>query len=170
MKVPYYYSIFQKKYKAGPARKDGNDFVNLTSLLDVLIILLFFLLMSYNPTEFEINADKDINTPFSESLDFGKLATVVQVKPNLDIFLEKEKIGNLSSDDDIAMMQSKFASAFESQKQKFASKKIDPKNVANINFIMDGKVQYEYMEKIMLVAAQSGFENYKFIVRSKPKK
>lgn len=151
--------------------KKGDDaFLNLTSLMDVLMILLFFLLMSYNPTELEISPLDGIVMPQSDSLDMGAGATVVQVNTTLDIFIEKDRIGNLGNEEDMALLSKRLAEVFAINKEKLLRK--DPKKTSykNINFILDGKVAYENLEKIMTASAQSGFENYKFMVVARKKK
>lgn len=169
MRVPYYYSIYQKKYKYADDKHNGVDNLNLTSLLDVLIILLFFLLMSYNPTELEFNAMSGINPPYSDSLEMGSMVTVIQVRPNLDVYLEKENLGNLGNSDSEEAIATKLATAFKAQEEKY-SKKSNKQNAKAVNFIIDGKIKYEHMERIMLLAAQTGFDSYKFLVRAKSTK
>ncbi|MDH4466783.1 MAG: biopolymer transporter ExbD [Bacteriovoracaceae bacterium] len=169
MSEHYQLSIYQKKYKK-PVSSQDVDEVNLTSLLDVLIILLFFLLMSYNPSVLSIDPLKNVNPPFSESLEMGKEAIIIQVSSDKEVFLEKRKLGNLDSQRDEEALESVFKKEFELQKQKFL-KKFGAKDEQHksINFILDGNLKYEQMEKLMLIASKSGFDNYKFVVRSKSK-
>jgi biopolymer transport protein ExbD len=55
--------------------------LDITSLLDILVIMLVFLLKSYNSTGIVLNVPKDISLPSSNSQDLSTSGVVVQVSP-----------------------------------------------------------------------------------------
>ncbi len=167
MRPHYKLSIYQKKYKTPQTTLEVEE-LNLTSLMDVLIILLFFLLMSYNPSVLEINTPEGVNPPFSESLELGTDAVIFQVNVDKDVYYGKDVIGNVENEADDAKIVEILTKAFEEQKARFV-KKYGEKTEAykNINYILDSKLTYGAMEQIMRLSSMAGFDNYKFVVRSK---
>ena len=53
--------------------------IDITSLLDILVILLVFLLKSYNSSGVVFNVPKDISLPRSESKTINNAGVIVQV-------------------------------------------------------------------------------------------
>ena len=167
MRPFYKLSIYQKKYKTPAASLEVEE-LNLTSLMDVLIILLFFLLMSYNPSVLEINTPDGVNPPFSTSLEMGVDAVIFQVNSNKELYFGQEMLGNIENDADKDKIEASFKKAFEVQKARFIKSKGEKTDAyKNVNFILDSKINFGTMEQLMLVASIAGFDNYKFVVRSK---
>lgn len=169
MRVPYYETIYTKKYRNGNSSNTFED-VDITSLLDILVILLFFLLLHYNPTDLEVNANQDVTPPVSESLDYGSLAVIVQVNKDQEVYFEIEKnpVGKINQPEDVSKIKNRLQSEFESQKKRFSQKKGElAQNFKNINFILDQELTYSQMEKLMVWSSKVGFENFKFIVKAK---
>lgn len=169
MRPHYKLSIYQKKYKTPEATLEVEE-LNLTALMDVLIILLFFLLMSYNPSVLDINTPQGLNPPFSESLELGVDAVIFQVDNNKDVYYGQDIIGNVENEADDQKVVDIMTQAFEEQKAKFV-RKYGEKTEAhkNVNFILDGKLNYGAMEQMMRLSSMAGFDSYKFVVRSKGK-
>ena len=63
------------------AKKEPID-LDITSLLDILVIMLVFLLKSYNATGIILNVPDDIKLPTSASSDINTQGVVVQVSEN----------------------------------------------------------------------------------------
>lgn len=167
MRPNYKLSIYQKKYKTPTVSLEVED-LNLTSLMDVLIILLFFLLMSYNPSVLEINTPEGVNPPFSESLELGVDAAIFQVNADKDVYYGKDIIGNVENEADDRRIVDVLTKAFEEQKTRFVRKHGEKTELyKNINFILDSKLTYAAMEQLMRLSSMAGFDNYRFVVRSK---
>ena len=60
------------------SKKEPLD-LDITSLLDVLVILLVFLLKSYNASDLKLNLVKDLVVPNSDARTLGHHAVIVQV-------------------------------------------------------------------------------------------
>ena len=169
MRVPYYESIYTKKYRYGKGNAPMED-VDITSLLDILVILLFFLLLHYNPTDLEINTKSEITPPVSDSLDYGSLSVIVQVNKDQEVYFEIEKnfVGKMNVLEDVSKIKQRLLTEFSSQKARFLQKKGElAQNYKNINFILDQELTYSQMEKLMVWSSKAGFENFKFIVKAK---
>jgi len=148
MRVPYYETIYTKKYRNSKGNGTIEE-VDITSLLDILVILLFFLLLHYNPTDLEINTKQEITPPVSESLDYGSLAVIVQVSKDQEVFFETEKVaaGNMDTAEDIKKIKQRLQLEFANQKKRFLQKKGElAQNYKNINFILDQELTYAQME------------------------
>ena len=81
-----------KSLKKKFSRKTRSSFdVDITSLLDILIILLFFLLKNYNTTGVLQSIPKEIALPFSESRTPSFNGILVQASKN-SIWVDEKKI------------------------------------------------------------------------------
>jgi biopolymer transport protein ExbD len=79
------------------ARKRSNEQidVDITSLLDILTILLVFLLMSYNASDLTLDLTKNLEMADSNAQELTKFAPVLQVNKNAVVFLNNKEIGRL---------------------------------------------------------------------------
>ena len=55
--------------------------IDITSLLDILVIMLVFLLKSYNSSGVVLNVPKNLKLPTSESQNINTYGVIVQVSP-----------------------------------------------------------------------------------------
>jgi biopolymer transport protein ExbD len=155
--------------------KKGIIDVDITSLLDILVILLVFLLKSYNSSGIVIDVPEGITLPTSESQSYNNPGILIQVskdkiwvdskmvldsqnapKPLYDhgnrriIPLYNELVKKKESIQAIAR-QTKEATPFSG----FA------------NLVIDKTTKYSYMKQLMYTCAEAGFKEYKFIVMGK---
>ena len=72
--------------------------IDITSLLDILVILLVFLLKAYNPDESILHVVENLTLPFSDSKKIRELYITVQVDKNRQIWIDNEKIGVIGKD------------------------------------------------------------------------
>lgn len=155
--------------------------IDITSLLDILVILLVFLLKSYNASDLKLEVAKNINLPKSKSMTLGNMAVIVQVSDKKEIWINNRKIGRYlaSSDEKIDVLynalekegkyQDKAIKELEttapsnnSDKSALATRKSNRKKV---NIVMDQSVPYEVLRKVMHTSALAGFPEFKFIVQ-----
>lgn len=156
--------------------------VDITSLLDILVILLVFLLKSYNASDLKLEVAKNIELPTSKSSQLGNMAVIVQVSGEKDIWINNRKIGRyLASTDDekIEILYSALeeegkkqdevikdlettVSTTTSDKGALATRKANRKRV---NIVMDQAVPYEVLRRVMHTSALAGFPEFKFIVQ-----
>lgn len=154
--------------------------MDITSLLDILVILLVFLLKSYNASDLKLEVAKNINLPNSKSMQLGNMAVIVQVSGDRDLWINNTKIGRLPAssgekldvlydalqtegkkqDDAIKDLESTVAN--NTDKGALATRKANRKRV---NIVMDQSLPYEVLRKVMHTSAMAGFPEFKFIVQ-----
>ncbi len=154
-KATYNMSIYQKKYKADAVMKEFEE-VDITSLLDILVILLVFLLKSYSASTLDVNLIKDLNLTSSTSMELGHYGPTVQINGAEEIYIDNEKITTIGSTDMEKILSEKLIIARDKMKNKESK---------HINFVLDSALKYEKVDVVMNVAAQNNFEDFKFIVR-----
>ena len=133
--------------------------LDITSLLDILVIMLVFLLKSFNASELELTPVKNLTIPNSASRSFGHRAIQIQVNRNKEVYINNQKVGVISSS----------AAELEFLKIKLTElKKIDETDKKKndiINIILDEKLNYKIMEQVMHTSALAGFSQFKFVVQ-----
>lgn len=146
-------------FKKNQRRKKEDMELDITSLLDVLVILLVFLLKSYNASDLKVNLVKDLTIPNSDARLLGNHAIIVQVDKNKKIYVNKKEIGlAVGSGENIAL--SKKLKEFRENARTPAEKKAKA-----INLIFDKSVPYKVMKTVMHTSAVAGYTEFKFIVQ-----
>ncbi len=163
-------SIRSRKFR----KKKGPLELDITSLLDILVILLVFLLKSYNSSGVVINVSKDIKLPYSESASPGSSGVKVQVSPSM-IWVEDKVIVNSRNmvngstfDDDGRRIIPLFNELVRIKNTSKVVEKSTPeakKFSGIVNLIVDKSVKYSFVKKLMYTAAEAGYQKYKFIVK-----
>lgn len=135
--------------------------IDITSLLDVLVILLVFLLKSYNASDLKLNLVKDLVVPQSAAKKMGHHAIIVQVSKDKKIFVNKEEVGlAIGSGENTALLEKlKELKAIDDSRAP-ANKKIK-----NINLVFDESLPYKVMKSVMHTSATAGYSEFKFIVQ-----
>lgn len=151
--------------------------IDITSLLDILTILLVFLLQSYNSSGVIINVPKGIELPKSASESLNNFGVNIQVsKSNIWVddveVLNSEKSDTANSFDEggrrIVPLYNELVRIKETIK---ASEKLSPdaKKFSGIaNLVVDKSLKYSYLKRVMYTCATAGFKEFKFIVLTKP--
>lgn len=158
-------------------RKKNQVFdIDITSLLDILTILLVFLLQSYNSSGVIINVPKEIELPKSSSESMNNFGINIQVSKT-QIWVEDEEILNNENQDTGTLFDEggrRIIPLFnELVKQKEiikSSEKLSPnaKKFSGVaNLIVDKSLKYNYLKKVMYTCAAAGFKEFKFIVLTK---
>ena len=151
----------QKLMKRKMAKKEeGLHEIDLTSLMDIMVILLVFLLKSYNPTDLAVDLSKDINIPSSSSFDLGENSVIIKMDKQKRIFVDDKEMKNKS--EIVGYLKVKMT---ELVKLKKSYKKKE--NVYVLNLVMDEGLTYQDFKGIMDQAAEAGYNQYKFIVKGK---
>lgn len=164
--VDYQQSIYQKKYKKSQRTEMGEE-MEITSLLDILVILLFFLVINYNPTDLQVDLVKNVDPALSASRDYGLKAIIVQVDRDQNFFIGQTKIGNLENSKDYPKMQKELRESFKMQTEQFAKMSAEAAKsheAGTVNIIMDKQLTLEQMHEVSKLAAMEGFKQFKFIV------
>lgn len=142
-----------RREKAEPMELD------ITSLLDILVILLVFLLKSYNASNLKLDLVKSLAIPDSKARKLGSHAVVVQVDKNKDIWIDKKRIGS-------ALGGEKVDSLYDFlQKRRDVANIPGAKKAKQINLVLDKSLPYATMQKVMHTSALAGYTDFKFIVQ-----
>lgn len=155
--------MFFKKNKR--VKKEDME-LDITSLLDVLVILLVFLLKSYNASDLKLNLVKDLVVPSSAARVLGHTAVTIQVSKDATIFINNKKIDSIATQGENAVLLEKLKEfkALDAERNP-ASATDTKKEVRNINLVFDENLPYEAMKSVMHTSAIAGYTEFKFIVQ-----
>ena len=145
--------------------------LDITSLLDILVIILIFLLKSYNTSGVFFNLPSGINIPQSKSKNISTPGVVIQVS-NQKIWIDDELIiekmgGPNLTDHGGRRLIVLFDKLVEKRRTIERIKKNNPKIEdfkGTANLVIDKKVNYNLIKKILYTAAEAKFIKYKFVV------
>ena len=140
--------------------------VDITSLLDILVILLVFLLSAYNASDLNLNLVDNLTLPSSQSETLGTTSAVVQVDHNRRIWVDKKNIGKVSIKSKSKRINALYEVLSEKKNQEIANLNLAGKKKSKqINIVLDQKLPYEVLHKVMHTSALVGFSEFKFIVK-----
>jgi len=162
-------SIKFRRGKKGPSTFD----IDITSLLDILTILMVFLLQSYNSSGVIINVPKDIELPKSTSETINSFGVNVQVSKS-QIWVDDKEVVNTETASQgqlfdeggrrIIPLYNELVKIKETIKQ---SEKLSPqaKTFTGIaNLVVDKSLKYNYLKRVMYTCAAAGYKEFKFVV------
>jgi biopolymer transport protein ExbD len=147
--------------------------IDITSLLDVLTILLVFLLQSYNSSGVIINVPEGIELPRSASESVNNFGVNIQVSKT-NIWVDDKEVLSAETANEgqvfdeggrrIVPLYNELIKIKETIKQ---SEKLSPeanKFSGIANLIVDKSLKYSYLKRVMYTAASAGFKEFKFVV------
>ena len=151
--------------------KDVLD-LDITSLLDILVIMLVFLLKSYNSSGLVLNVPKGVKLPESKSQSINTSGVMVQVSPE-KIWVDDKEVYDVQtySGDAYDMGNRRIIPLYNElvkkkelvkQVSKSATSAKEFSGVANL--IIDKSIKYSQLKKLMFTCAVAGFKQYKFVV------
>lgn len=133
--------------------------IDITSLLDVLVILLVFLLKSYNASDLKLNLVENLTIPDSDARKLGNHALIIQIDNDKNIYVNNKKIGKaLNSGENQKLLT-------ELKKIKEQDRAPANKKVKSVNLVFDKKLPYNVMKGVMHTSAIAGYTEFKFIVQ-----
>lgn len=149
--------------------------LDITSLLDILVILLVFLLKSYNSSGVTLTIPAGIELPQSKSQSLNNAGVMIQVSKD-KIYVDSEVV--LDSNEASSNAENiydrggrrivpLFKELIRKKDQVVALSKEVPqaKPFSGLaNLIIDKSLKYSYVKKIMYTCAEAGFRQYKFVV------
>ncbi len=139
--------------------------VDITSLLDVLVILLVFLLKSYNASDLTLDLAKDLTLPDSNTEMLGNHAVIVQVNKDSLMFVNNEEVGAVSGNADKITDLYNHLLKIKEEDEKLAQEH-NLEEAKNINLVFDASLPYSTVSKVMHTAALAGYPKFKFIVQA----
>ncbi len=151
--------------------------IQITSMVDMFVILLVFLLKSYSTSPVQLTASKDMTLPASTSMKDPTDVLKLQVSKNA-IWVEDKKIVELKDGildvKDIDQNDTQFIRTLYTELDGMANKS---RSIASKNEEMefDGKVimqadrslPYELLKKVMYTSMMAGYSDVKIAVLSK---
>ena len=155
-------------------RKGGGPVLDLdiTSLLDILVIMLVFLIKSYDSSGIVPNIPKNIELPPSNSTNINTSGVNVQVSKDSIHVDDKEVYREETASQKLGSMRTIYPLYDELVRKKEMVKQIrkttpEAKKFSGmINIVMDKSIRYSIMKKVMHTCAQAGFKTFKFVVLS----
>jgi biopolymer transport protein ExbD len=173
---------YKKKRAIRKFKKENKEVLELdiTSLLDILVILLVFLLKSYNASDLTIDLAQQVTLPDSRSSVLGNQSIIVQVNRNRDIFINNKLVGTyIGKSERIAILYKELKDHKQLIEAEISSTR-KPANVTEkdirtrkkdrlkkVNIVLDKSLPYSVLSKVMHTAASAGFPEFKFIVQGK---
>lgn len=152
-----------KKRFARKREREAVD-VDITSLLDILTILLVFLLKSYNASDLKLDLQKGIEMADSDSKHMTRYAPVVQINKEAKVFLNNKEIGRLPASGEMGALTAKLKE--ERAKMENDNKVKNMKyNTELVNLVFDKDMDYGVVQRVMHDSALAGYSQFKFIVK-----
>ena len=158
--------------------ESNNGELNITSLLDILSFLLISLLANYNYSGQVVNIPGEIKIPRSNSQEAQKSGVAIQVSMQ-KIWVEDKLILDLSNEentdkiiyDEGGRRVLPLYSELRRLKDEISAikKQVDKAEdfSGRANLVVDEKMKYEDLKKILYTCASAGFQEFKFLVLDK---
>lgn len=154
-----------KKRFARKREKEPVD-VDITSLLDILTILLVFLLMSYNASDLKLDLQPNLEMADSYAREMTRYAPVVQIDKAAKVFVNNKEIGRMPASGGMTVLTDTLKKAkadiVSENSKKLANQQINPDL---INLIFDKDMDYAVVQRVMHDSALAGYSQFKFIVK-----
>lgn len=156
-----------KKHKFNRVRRKKEPLdLDITSLLDILTIILVFLLFSYNPSELKIDLVDKLHLAESLTKKITTFAPVIQINNELNIFFNSKLLGSINQMETRETLKSLLKKEKQIIESQRAMGKKNEKDII-VNLVFDKNVKSKHVNLLMHETALSGFSKFKFIVKSK---
>jgi biopolymer transport protein ExbD len=134
--------------------------IDITSLLDILVIMLVFLLKSYNASDLKLDVAKGIQLAKSQSTTLGNHAVIVQISQKQEVWVNNKSLG---SDEKFEKLNNELKAVALTLNKEAKTPKKEHENM--INVVFDQELAYSEVKNVMKIASVNGFNNFKFIVK-----
>ena len=159
------------RYRKKRVKREVLD-LEITSLLDILIIILVFLLKSYNTSGVIFNVPRGISLPASKSKNINTPGVVIQVSSQ-KVWVDDELVIEQLSGKNVADHGGRrLIALFDRLAEKRKTVELVNKNAPQAkefqgmaNLVIDKDVNYNLIKKILYTSAEAQFRRYKFVVR-----
>jgi biopolymer transport protein ExbD len=141
-------------------RKQKAMEIDITSLLDILVILLVFLLKSYNASDLKLNLVNKLTLPTSQTRKLGNHSIIIQVDKYQKVWVKNQELGSTASSSD--KMDELYDYLMTQNARALSNNKSPTKK---INLVFDKDLPYQSIKKIMHTCATAGLTEFKFIVK-----
>jgi biopolymer transport protein ExbD len=138
-------------------RKDNQvEEIDITSLLDILVILIVFLLSSFNSSKLNFDFIQKLTLPFSNNKAVANEAIIIQINKEGDISVDQDSIGNIKNNQTLTLL----AEIIE-KKQKENNALLN----LPISFVLDKSLPYKQIDLVMNKASIKRDQRFKLIVQ-----
>jgi biopolymer transport protein ExbD len=144
--------------------------LNITTILDIIITLLFFMIQNQDLTNFTPSVPKGINPPRSESKNLNHHNLIVRANEN-EIYVGDNKVARNPAEIVTDLEGKRIIPLFNELVKHRESVEMVNKAVPNsvkfdgaLNLIVDKSVKYAYLKQILFTAASAGYSSYQFVV------
>ncbi len=157
------------RHRGRRGKQEILDF-DITSLLDILVIILVFLLKSYNSSGIVINVPKEITLPPSDSISINTSGVNVQASEEIIYVDDKVVYRREEAKSPLGQMDIIYPVYDELVKKKSVIEQIQKTSPQAkpfsgvVNLVLDKAMRYSIMQRLMHTCAEAGFKTYKFVV------
>ncbi len=140
--------------------------VDITSLLDILTILLVFLLKSYNASDLKLDLQKGVEIADSDAREMTRYAPVIQVNQQAQVYLNNKEIGRLPASGEMPVLTEalkKAKAGIEADNKKKPANQ--QANTEMVNLVFDKEMDYAVVQRVMHDSALAGYSQFKFVVK-----
>ena len=142
-------------------RKRSKEFeIELTSLIDIVTILLVFLLQSSSVADYEIKLLTGLELPSSETVNLAKRGISVQMNKDYELYIEDKFIGRANNGQWEATLSQNYVKELDVLRQSvedvWKQKNNTERFYVVINLLMDKSLDYKQVKKIMDLSAGIG--------------
>lgn len=130
--------------------------IDITSLLDILVILLVFLLKSYNASSLKLDLAKKLDIAASDQRKLGQHALIIQVDKDKGIWVRNKKVSTIFDMSGLEIIL-KEGRQVASEKEKKEGKLV--------NLVFDKDLEYSNIQKVMNLCAENMHTKFKLIVK-----
>ena len=146
-------------------RKIEVDEMDITSLLDILVILLIFLLTSFNDSDLTVDMAKELVLPYSLSRARTTGGAILQVNAKRNVFVNNELIGSFSNENTFSKIKTVLGKEYKTRMNRIKPVEREKKKDQVINFVFDKTIKFIEMDKVMKATSDVGFSKYKLIIQ-----
>lgn len=156
---------FSRKSSKRP-RGQSSEELDINSLLDVLVILLVFLLNSYNPSDLFVDIPGRLNIPKSETEVLGNATLTMKVISLEEIWIDEIPVKDpWGSTDSLKNTLSLNHKTWTERLTRTWGETLMKEKGVPLNLVIDEEVDYDVVKKIMRVASEVGYNQFKLIVQ-----
>ncbi|MGB0452898.1 MAG: biopolymer transporter ExbD [Bacteriovoracaceae bacterium] len=148
--------------------------LDITSLLDILVILLVFLLKSYSASGLLLNVAEKLELPSSQSKNVNTQGVIVQI--SLDkIWVDEKAIYDFTAPENFTALEDRSKTSLVPLLNELIQKRKEIQTLEKstqsatkfsgiVNLIIDKSYRYSFLKKVLNTCAEAGYQQYKFVV------
>ena len=161
-------SVRAKRMQRIHRRNQQSSKLNLTSLMDIFTILVFFLMVNSGDVEV-LQSDKNISLPDSVSEQRPDLALLVKINAE-DIIVQGRSVAKVSS---VLAQDQELIAGLDKELQYLASRKPlvteeEQEIGRSVTIMGDKDVSYTLLKRVMATCAQADYRNISLAVNALP--